>query len=196
MGQQPPGGYPPQQPPSAPAPPPGAYGQPAEYGGYRPARPGSVTAAGVLLIILGAFAGLGGIFAIIGGVAGGQILSDFGGQFADFAGATAVIGIVIGLLVITYAVFKIISGVKVFALRNGWRIAGIVLCAIAALGWVIVLIGSFSGRETASIDPTTFEITTASAGPDIGGIIFSLLFLGANAVTLILLARAGEAFRR
>jgi hypothetical protein len=192
MAQQPPGGYPP--PPSMPQQP---AGYPSQPGGYPTGRrPGSVTAAGVLLIILGAFAGLGGIFAIIGGVAGGQVLSDFGGQFSDFAGVTAAIGIVVGLLVITYAVFKIMAGVKVFALRNGWRIAGIVLSSIAALGWVIVLIGSFAGGETTSINPTTFEIETVSAGPDLGGIIFALLFLGANVVTLLLLARSGEAFRR
>jgi hypothetical protein len=202
MGQQPPGGYPPAQPPggyppqqpSGGPPPPDAYGQPAT--GYRPARPGSVTAAGVLLIILGAFAALAGIFVIIGGIAGGQVLSNFGGQFAGLSGAATAIGIIAGLLALTYAVFKIISGAKVFALRNGWRIAGIVLSAIAVVGWILMLIGSFQGQETGSIDPTTFEFTTVSTGPSIGGIILSLIFLSANVITIVLLARSGEAFRR
>jgi hypothetical protein len=206
MAQQPPGGYPPQQPPggyppqppggSPGQPPPGAYGQPAYPQAYRPPRPGSVTAAGVLLIILGAFAALGGIFVVIGGIAGGQILSQFGGQFANVSGAATAIGVVAGLLMLTYAVFKIISGAKVFALRNGWRITGIVLSAIAVVGWLLILIGSFQGQETSSLDPTTFEFTTVSTGPNIGGIIFALIFLSANAITIVLLARSGEAFRR
>jgi hypothetical protein len=189
MAQQPPGGYPP---------PPTGYAVPAAA----PRRPGSVTTAGVFLIILGALAGLGGIFMTLGAAFlatadfGEQFGEQFGQQFGDLFQAAAGVAVVLGILVIVYAVFKIISGAKVLALRNGWRVAGIVLCAIAAVGWVLSLISSFAGGQQQSFDPTTFEVTTVSAGPNIGGIILSLLFLGANVVTLVLLARAGHAFRR
>jgi hypothetical protein len=193
--QQPPGGYP-QQPSGYPAAPVG-YGAPS-----RSARPGSVTTAGVFLIILGSLAGLGGIaitlFAGILATAdfGSQFGEQFGDQFGDIFRAAAGIVVVFGVIVIVYAVFKIIAGAKVLALKNGWRITGIVLCAIAMVGWVLSLIGAFTGGQEQSIDPTTFELTTVSAGPSIGGIIFSLVFLAANTLTLVLLARAGASFTR
>lgn len=188
MAQQPPGGYPP---------PPTGYAVAAG-----PRRPGSVTTAGIFLIILGSLAGLGGIFMTLGAALlatadfGEQFGEQFGAQFGDLFQAAAGVAVVLGILVIVYAVFKIISGAKVLALRNGWRVTGIVLCAIAIVGWILSLISSFAGGQQQSLDPTTFEITTVSAGPNIGGIIFSLLFLGANVVTLVLLARAGSVFRR
>lgn len=162
------------------------------------ARPGSVTAAGILLIILGAFAAIGGLLALAGGafLASGDFGDQFGGQFGDVFQAAGGVAVVVGILVIAYAVFKIIAGAKVLALRNGWRITGIVLCAVAMVGWLLMLIGSFQGTEQAGIDPNTFEFTTVSTGPSIGGIIFALVFLAANTYTLILLARAGSAFHR
>lgn len=157
-------------------------------------RTGGVTTAGVLLIILGAFAAIGGLILLVGGafLASGDFAEQFGAGFGDLLSAAAGVAVVFGLLAIVYAVFKIISGAKVLGLRNGWRIVGIVLCAVAIVGWIIVLVGSFQGQET--LDPTTFELTTT--GPSIGGIIFALAFLAANTATLILLAKEGPNFRR
>jgi hypothetical protein len=175
-------------PPATPPPPPGTA----------PMRPGSVTAAGVLLIVLGSFAAIGGLLMIAGGafLASGEFTEQFGGGFGDLFQAAAGFAVIAGVLAVAYAVFKIISGAKVLALRNGWRIAGIVFCAVAMVGWLIVLIGSFRGREETTFDVGTGEFITAAGGADIGGIIFSLAFLAANTVTLILLARAGRAFPR
>jgi hypothetical protein len=205
MAQQPPGGYPPQPPGGPPPqPPPGGYPPQPPTGTYpqagygvppaRAARPGGVTAAGVLLIILGAFAALGGIIFAFGGafLASADFGEQFGGQFGDIFGAAAGILIVVGIMVIAYAVFKIIAGAKVLGLRNGWRITGIVLCALAIVGWIFSLISAFQGGNT--IDPNTFEVT--SAGPNIGSIVLAVVFLAANLTTLILLARNGQAFRR
>jgi hypothetical protein len=189
-----------QQPPSYPPPPaqgPPAPGYPAPgYQAGRPARPGSVTAAGVLLIILGSFAALGGIFVMIG--AAFLATADFG-ELApgfDVFGAAAGIAVVLGIVVLVYATFKIISGAKVLALRNGWRIAGIVLCAVAIVGWILSLISAFQGGESGQFDPNTLEFTTVSTGPNIGGIVLSAILLATNIITLVLLARSGEAFRR
>jgi hypothetical protein len=203
MAQQPPGGYPPQPPSGPPQPPaggyppqqPGAYSQPAY--GLPPAaaqRPGAVTAAGILLIILGALAALGGILFAFGGaiLASADFEERFGGPFGDLLGAAGGILILFGVLAIAYAVFKIIAGAKVLALRNGWRIAGIVLCAVAIVGWILSLISAFQGGQT--IDADTFEVTTT--GANIGSIVLAIVFLAANTITLILLARNGEPFRR
>jgi hypothetical protein len=206
MAQQPPGGYPPQQPPGGYPPqpppggyqgqPPGAYGQPAYPQAYRPQRPGSVTAAGVLLIVLGSLAGLGGILFGLGGAF--LASADFGAEFGplgDVSGAAGGILLAIAAVVIVYAVFKIIAGAKVLALRNGWRITGIVLCAIAIIGWILSMIGAFQGTEQI-LDPSTFEVSTVSAGPNVANIAFAAVFLIANVLTLVLLARAGSSFRR
>jgi hypothetical protein len=204
VAQQPPGEHPPPPPQSYPAGgypsggyPSGGYATPAGFG-----RPSSVTAGGVLLIVLGSLAGLGGLLFIMGGVF--LVSADFDevigsqvtGPFRDLFGAAVGIFIVFGVLAIVYAVFKIIAGAKVLALRNGWRIAGIVLCAVACVGWVISLIGAIQGSDEAQFDLGTSEFSTVATGPSIGGIIVALLFLAANVITIVLLARSGQAFRR
>jgi hypothetical protein len=198
VAQQPPGEYPP---------PPGSYpagGYPSS--GYAaPAgsgRPSSVTAGGVLLIVLGSLAGLGGLLFILGGVF--LVSADFDevigsqvtGPFRDLFGAAVGIFIVLGVLAIVYAVFKVIASAKVLALRNGWRIAGIVLCAVACVGWVVSLIGAITGSEEAQFDIGASEFNTVATGPSIGGIIMAGLFLAGNVITIVLLARSGQAFRR
>jgi len=99
--------------------------------------------------------------------------------------------IVVGVLVLAYAVFEIIAGIKVLGLSSGWRIAGIILAAIGAVFSVISLIGSFSGQD--QLDPDTFEITS---GPNVGGIIFNLIFLTMYVLVVVLLARNSRAFTR
>lgn len=185
-----------QPPPSYPPPPAGAVRSPGA------GRPGAVTAAGVMLIILGALAALGGILFVLGGAflasadVGEQFADQFGGQFVDLVGAATGILIVLGLLAVVYAVFKIIAGAKVFGLSNGWRITGIVLCAVAIVGWIFSLIGAITGGEEARFEPGSLDFTTVSTGPSIGGIVVAILFLAANITTLVLLARTGSAFRR
>jgi hypothetical protein len=182
-GYQPPGAPPPAGPPGGPPPPPSAYPPPAyQPGSPATSRPGGVTAAAVLLIILGALTAIGGIFVMVGG----------GALAGTFGGLGGVI-IVVGVLALAFAVFEIISGIKILGLNPGWRIAGIVLAAIGAVFSLISLIGSFSSGE-AQFDPDTFEFS--SGGPNIGGIIFNLIFLAAYVVVIVLLARNSRAFVR
>jgi hypothetical protein len=182
-----------QQPPVTPPPPPGSqppagYGAP-QYGQYGPgpagAKPPGVTGAGVTLIIAGVLWALLG--AIIG-IAGGAIV----GSFSEAGGA--VIGIAV--LIVAMGVLDIISGVKVIGLNAGWRIGGIVLAAIGSLLSLLFLLGSFQGQDELQIDPSTFEISTVSSGPNIGGLILSLVLLGVNVAALIMVARTGRAFQR
>ena len=197
MAQQPPGGYPPPPPGTQPE---GGY----PSGGYPapgPGRPGGVTAAGILLIILGSLAALGGLLFILGGAllasagVSEQIEERFGEQFGGLFSAAAGVIIIVGLVAVVYAIFKIIAGAKVLSLRNGWRIAGIVLCAVACVGWVISLIGAIQGNEQ-GFDIGTSEFGAVATGPSIGGIIMALLFLAGNVITIVLLARNGQAYRR
>ena len=162
-----------QQPP--PPPPPGqAYGPPS--GGVRPS---GATAPGVLLIILGVIYALIGALVMVGG---GQIA----GTFAGIGGVV----IIVGLLVAAYGVVEIIAGVKVMGGSNGWRVGGIVLTSIGAVLALIGTIQAFAGEEEVTgFDPNTFEPITTGGGVNAGALVMGVLFLAANVVTLILLAR-------
>jgi hypothetical protein len=127
--------------------------QPYGVPGAAPARPGSVTAASVLLIILG------------------------------------VIPCIFAVLALAYGVVKLIAGIQVLKPKNGWRVTGIVFASIGAAFWVIALIGSISGNNNNN------QFDTTNSGPNAGGIVLSLVLLAANAITIVLLARAGAFFR-
>jgi hypothetical protein len=184
--QQPPGsGYPP--PPGQgwqPQPQPGWGGPPAS-GPVR--RPGSVTAAGVLLIVAGSLAALIGVLFVIAGA----VVNN--SNFGPFDNVGAVV-IVIGVLVLVYAVFEIISGAKVMALRNGWRIAGIVFAAIGVVFSFFSVIGSFSSENRLTVDSAGNLVARHGANP--GGIVVGVIFLAMYLFTLVVLARNGRYFQR
>jgi hypothetical protein len=154
------------------------------YGGApaHGARPGGLTAAAIVLIILGALYAIFGVLAMIGGGA-------VAGQFGGIGGAV----ILIGVIVLAFGVMDIISGAKILGLSSGWRIAGIVLASIGALFALLGTLGGFTGGGQ-ELDPQTFEVV--SSGPNIGAIIFGLLFLAANVFVIVQLARNGRYFVR
>jgi hypothetical protein len=146
-----------------------------------------VTASAVLLIVLGALYALFGVLIVAGG-----------GALTDLFGGLGGVIIVLGLVVLAFGVLDVIAGIKVLGLSSGWRIGGIILTAIGGLFALIGTIGSFSGGDPqfTGIDPETFQPITEAGGVNISGIIFGLLFLAANVVTLVLLARNGRVFVR
>jgi len=184
---QPPEYPPPPQNPYAPQPWPG--NQPVAYQG-RPPRPGSVTAASVLLIILAVLPILVAILAFAGAAvfhrANGRIEDS---AFSNFLDAAEGVIVVFGVVSLVYGVFKLIAGVRVLAGSNAWRITAIVFCSMAAVLWVLGLIGSINGPDDSS------SFSDVNTGPSPGGIVFSLAFLAMNIIVIVLLARAGEWFR-
>jgi hypothetical protein len=185
---QPPEYPPPPQSPSTPQPWPGGA-QPVA--GQRALRPGSVTAASVLLIILAVVPILVAILAF----AGAAVFSRANGRIEDSAFSNMLdvaqgLIIVFGVVSLVYGVFKLIAGIRVLAGSNAWRITAIVFCALAAALWVLALIGAINGP-----DESSRFTTPADTGPNPGGIVFSLVFLAMNIVVIVLLARAGDWFR-
>jgi hypothetical protein len=194
QGQFPP---PPVQSPTAPYPPaqyPAPQGQYATqpWPGAAPVpsvrrdRPGAVTAASVLLIILAVPPILFALLAFVGAgmfhSANGQ-LNDT--PFSGFGDALARVAVVFGVVSLAYGVAKLVAGIRSLAGRNAWRVTGIVLSALGTAFWVLALVGSISGNRD------SFE----DHGPNGGGIVLSLVFLAMNLTALILLGRAGEYFR-
>lgn len=139
-------------------------------------RPGTVTAAGITLIVLGVLTLLLGVILLIvgglfAGAAGGmpesEVPAGFGGMMGAFAGAI----IVFMLIVIAFGVLQLVSGIQVLAGRSWARITGIVVAAIAGL------------------------LALAGLGDsDGGGVIFSLVLVAANAFVIWALATTGPWF--
>jgi hypothetical protein len=153
-------------------------------------RPGGVTTAAVLLIILGALACLLGVILVIGAIVAGSALEEAG--FGNIGGAATGVLAVLAVLVLGFGIAQIISGARVLKLSNGWRVTGIVLTSLEAVLFLFGVIGAFARDE--EIDSVSGPVR--STGPDVGSIIFSLIFLVACVITIVLLAKNGRAFKR
>jgi hypothetical protein len=139
-------------------------------------RPGLVTGAGVTMIVLGALIVLFGLFALIAGVFVGGAANQINIQtpgFNGFGGAVAGVIIVIALIFLAVGILEILAGANVLGGRSWARITGIVLAAMIGL---LSLPGLFNG------------------GNNGGGVVFSLIFVAANAFIIWALATTGSWF--
>jgi hypothetical protein len=118
---------------------------PAALPPARPSRPTVVTAASVILIVLGTLVSLLGIFVVLGGALIGS------GIELDVPGLTAAVGgfvAVVGAIVLAFGLIELLSGIFALLGRAWARIVAIV---IAVLGGLIALGGTFgSGTADAS----------------------------------------------
>ncbi|QOV36123.1 hypothetical protein IM697_39940 [Streptomyces ferrugineus] len=165
QGQQP--GYPPQQPqgqpgygyPQQPQQGQPGYGYPAAppmqqpYGGY-PAgptqMPGGVKAARVMLFILGGFQALGGVLMMVASAWFADLISEaaesdssVSSQDADtIADVGAGVMIVLGVIVLAFAAWAILTGMKFASGRGGVRVSAIIYGSVVTLFSVINLLGA------------------------------------------------------
>lgn len=187
-------------PPDAPGPPPNPWTpQPWPGGGtttapphaYRPPprRPGSVTAASVLLIVLSVPPILGAILAFVGAGlfhrVGDRFTSPELRNLRDLSDTVVRLIVVLAVLSLAYGIVKLVAGIRVLAGSNSWRVAGIVLAVMASALWVLALIGTLEGNNG------TPETTRGSAA---GGAVLSAMFLAANILVIVFLARARAYF--
>ncbi|HEY7463080.1 MAG TPA: hypothetical protein VH987_01405 [Candidatus Limnocylindria bacterium] len=169
--------------PAAPAPPPQVtqpqYGQP-QYAapGYAmaPERPGMVTAAGIVMIVLGVLVTLFGLLFLIAGAfvggAGNAIETQVPGLPANMAGAVAGVIIVFAIIFLAFGILDIVAGANVMGGKGWARITGIVLAVILGL---LSLLGL--------------------GNPDQGGgIIITLLLIAANVFVIWALVTTGSWF--
>lgn len=102
-------------------------------------RPGLVTGAGVVLIVMGVLTLIIGLFAMLGaamfaGAAGGigetaEAPAGVGNMMGAFAGLI----VVFVVLIVGWGILQIVAGVKAMSGRNWARITGIVVAIIGAL---------------------------------------------------------------
>ena len=147
-------------------------------------RPGSVTAAAIILLIFGVLVSLGGVLALIGGAALGS--GGLGGLGGALGGAVAVFGVIL----LAFGVLEIITGINLFGGKSWARIVGFILAGLGVLFSLFGLIGSFS-------TPTATDFAgTQATGPSVVNIIVNLVVLAAYAYVIYALATAGRYFNR
>ena len=113
-----------------------------------PARPAQVTAAAVILIVLGALVGLFGALSMLAGAVfpGIADTADFRDQFGDVSSAFGGLLLVFGVLLLGFGVLQVITGIFVLPGRPWARISGLVL---AVLGILFSLVGVLPGGGNA-----------------------------------------------
>ncbi|MFE0582961.1 hypothetical protein [Streptomyces sp. NPDC058874] len=171
--------------PGGPAGFPGGPGVPVEM-------PGGAKAARVVLFVIGALHVLGGLFLIVVGALFASAMSSSGtgysGSSAEDAGAIAgTAGVVVGLLVIAYALWPILTAAKLAKGRGGVRVSGIIFGSLqtlfAAPGVLLYLVALDASENDA-------------AGVVFLAVLPSLVSLALGLTIVIGLAKAGDYFRR
>lgn len=140
------------QQPTAPAGPPG-WGYPEGYvppppPPPAPVRPGSVTAAGVLLIVLGVLVGLFGLISLLAGALFPTVADtqEFRDQFGEVSSALGGLLLTMGAIVLGFGALQVVAGIFVLPGRTWARIMGLVL---AVLGILFSLVGVLPGENGA-----------------------------------------------
>lgn len=128
-------------------------------------RPGMVTAAGIILIVLGAITLLFGAIFLLGAAiftgAAGSIgeATDAPAGAATLLGAAGGLLIVLAVLVLAWGVLDIVVGIKAMGGRSWARITGIVLGVIGAL----LSLGSLAGSLEGGVQGVIINIALAAA---------------------------------
>lgn len=175
-----PSGYPPGSTPTGLLP--SGYPLPEQWPELRPAasqRPGVVTIASIILIVVGVLTAIVGLFALLAASlfsSGMDIpgLEQFEGT--NVAGAIGTIFVVIGAVIIAFGVLQVVSGINLFSARSWARILGIVLAVIGGLFGLLALV--------------------PGSNPDTGSPIFGIILLVAYVFVIWALATTGRYFSR
>ncbi|HEX6127772.1 MAG TPA: hypothetical protein VF071_02000 [Candidatus Limnocylindria bacterium] len=138
-----------------------------------PARPAQVTAAAVILIVLGVLVALFGALSLLAGAVFPSISesADFRDQFGDLSSALGGLLLVFGILLLGFGVLQVITGMFVLPGRPWARISGLVL---AVLGILFSLVGVLPGE--------------GSGG---GSVVFGVLLLAYGFCAWVLASKGG-----
>ncbi|MFE4260167.1 hypothetical protein [Streptomyces sp. NPDC056883] len=147
QGGQPAYGYPQQAPQGIPAQ--GGYAYPQQaypggpgFPGAQVPMPGGVKGARVVLWILGILSALGGVaVAVIGALFASEFDSGSSSS-SDAAAALSVFFVIIGIAVVAYSLWPILTAAKLGKGRGGVRVSGIIYGSLQTLFAVIGLIGN------------------------------------------------------
>ncbi|MET7786328.1 hypothetical protein ACFYSJ_00480 [Streptomyces sp. NPDC005248] len=147
QGGQPGYGYPQQAPQGVPQQGYGYAQAPAGYGfpGGPVEMPGSVKAARIMLYILGGLQAVGAVIAVVAGAWISKKLSDtstYGADADKAAGIGMGVMVVVGILILAFAVWAILTAVKFSTGGNGIRISAIIYGSVVTLFSVLSLLSA------------------------------------------------------
>ena len=127
-----------------------------------PLRPGQVTAAAVILIVLGVIVALFGILALLGGAIFPTVADspEFSGQFGDLSPAIGGLLITFGIIVLGYGVLEVVAGIFVLSGRTWARITGLIL---AVLGILFSLVGVLPSEGSGAANVVSWALLLAYA---------------------------------
>jgi hypothetical protein len=130
-------------PPAAPQP---VWQAPPPAPPARPPRPGTVTAASIILIVIGSLVSLLGLLVVLGGALIGS-LGEGQNLGVDLPGVTGAVGgivAIIGLIVVLFGVLELMSGIFALLGRAWARILAMVIAGLGALFALLGVVGSGS----------------------------------------------------
>ncbi|MFG2295074.1 hypothetical protein [Streptomyces sp. NPDC048603] len=199
---QPQYGYPQQAPQGIP--PQAGYGYPQQAGYGYPAAPGmagypgagmsvpmpgGVSAARVILWIMGSLQALGGVLVLVIGGISAAVISDSGSAEAEGWGAlVGGLAVIVGLAALALSLWPILTAAKLSKGRTGIRVSGIIYGSLMSLWTALGAIGNL------------FALSDGTVGA--GGILISLILSGIFLVLSIWViaglstSAAGNYFRR
>lgn len=164
----------PDTPPTRPGSPHATSAGPPGWGypeGYAPppapvparARPGSVTAAGVILVVLGVLVGLFGALSLLAGALFPTVADspEFRGQFGTVSEALGGLLLGVGIVLLAYGVLQVVTGIFILPGRGWARISGLV---VAVLGVLIGLVGVLPGEGSTAGASVVFVALVAAYG--------------------------------
>ncbi|MFE2286901.1 hypothetical protein ACFXDJ_22365 [Streptomyces sp. NPDC059443] len=186
--QQAPQGIPPQGGYAYPQAPQGYPGGPGGFPGAAVPMPGGVSAARVILFILGGLSALGGVLVIIGGAVFASALSGTSSTSGANPGAVAGgVFVVAGIFLIGLALWAILTAAKLSKGRGGVRASGIVYGSLQTLFALFSVLGNLVALSSTNAP---------------GGIAFSLviavvsLAMGVWIIVGLANSAAGAYFKR
>lgn len=141
----------------------------------RPSRPGTVTGAGITMIVLGALIVLFGLFALVAAAFVGGAANSINVQtpgIGGIAGAVAGVIIVFAVILLAIGILDIVAGANVLGGRSWARITGIVVAVILGL----------------------FGLASLGGGGSNNGGIVGLIMLAANVFIVFALVTTGGWF--
>jgi hypothetical protein len=127
-----------------------------------PSRPGSVTTAAVILIVLGVLVALFGVLSVFAGAVFPSVAdsAEFREQFGEMSEAFAGLLLVFGGVLLAYGVLEVVTGIFLLPGRSWARITGLI---VAVLGILFSLLGVLPGEDGAGVS-IVFIVLLAAYG--------------------------------
>jgi hypothetical protein len=115
-----------------------------------PRRPGKVTAAAVILIVLGVIVALFGVLALLGAALFPAMADtpEFRDQFGNLSEAFGTLFLTFGLIVLAYGILEVVAGNSVLSGRTWARIAGLIVAILGILSSLVGILPSEGSGAT------------------------------------------------